>query len=81
MAPALVDPARPAPPLDATLPDVVPLDGVAPPDAAPLAPEECVPRDAAALDVGVPCDAPLELPLTLECDLDLGAPLPLMMGG
>ena len=62
-------------------PDALPLDDGAPPDAALLAPEECVPRNADPLGVGVPCDAPLELPLTLECDLDLCAPLPLMMGG
>ena len=68
-----------APLVDGAPPDEVPLDGGAPPDAAPL--DGGAPTDAAPLDLGVPRAAPLELPLTLECDLALWDPLPLLVGG
>ena len=77
----LVDGVLPgaAPLVDGAPPDEVPLDGGAPPDAAPL--DGGAPTDAAPLDVGVPRAAPLELPLTLECDLALWDPLPLLVVG
>lgn len=90
LAPALVDlvgPAVRAPPpeadaaplVDGVLPGAAPLVDGAPPDEVPL--DGGAPPDAAPLDVGVPRAAPLELPLTLECDLALWDPLPLLVGG